>query len=747
MASTINSTGTSSGVATAADASGVLELQGGGNTGITIDATGVVTIAASAGVPLAVEDLAALKALTTRPEAVVVKTGQAAGAWQWVVGSATTANDGTVVACTSGTAGRYKRIYDGGVNLRWFGATGLGVADDATAINAALAAGYSLVEAYPGDTYRVASTVTIPAGVTLDLMAFAPSNPADATTIVGDATVSPVVQLGAGGNNLTVALKNGTVTRTGTNPTTTYVGIDIQDGNSVRVENVLSDNHGICWRAVGHPATGLGLGLMCINTYSSRATDAHIVNDSWAEWTWIGGRVGRNGAGDYNCSAFVRLQGGVGATSGGPNTQTFTDVVFAQGGGTGPTNFWQMVNLGTGGTPGIDAVGFNIADCHIETVTGAIFKSDSTWNSFSRFTMSCVKVNCPAVPMWDLNAATQPDLWHIIGCTLYVSTFTLAPTAAINSVSITGGFVSGTMSLTGIVGSTMSIAGLGHGGSFTLAGTWSVFSSIGEYFTVGTFINTATGAISVVSALGNTLEATTFTGDVKFTDNTYDIGKAGATRPRDGFFSRNLTLGGTATIDVGTVSTIDQLTIKNLGTSGANIKLVDVSGTPNKFLRSYLGFFEILNSAYTTALLSINESGTTTLISSITSGTVSIGGVTTIDVGTVSTTDQLTIKNLGTSGANIKLIDASGTPNKFIRAVSGSFQVLNSAYSSALLTITNAGLSTFISTVIGAASTTSAATFNVPHGTAPSSPNNGDMWTTTAGLYVRINGATVGPLS
>lgn len=39
----------------------------------------------------------------------------------------------------------------------------------------------------------------------------------------------------------------------------------------------------------------------------------------------------------------------------------------------------------------------------------------------------------------------------------------------------------------------------------------------------------------------------TMTGDLKFTDATYDIGKSGATRPRDGFFSRNFTVGGTAT--------------------------------------------------------------------------------------------------------------------------------------------------------------------------------------------------------
>lgn len=49
--------------------------------------------------------------------------------------------------------------------------------------------------------------------------------------------------------------------------------------------------------------------------------------------------------------------------------------------------------------------------------------------------------------------------------------------------------------------------------------------------------------------------------------------------------------------------------------------------------------------------------------------------------------------------------------------------------------------------VTGATATTSTASFRAPHGTAPTSPVDGDMWTTTAGLYVRINGATVGPLS
>ncbi len=34
------------------------------------------------------------------------------------------------------------------------------------------------------------------------------------------------------------------------------------------------------------------------------------------------------------------------------------------------------------------------------------------------------------------------------------------------------------------------------------------------------------------------------------------------------------------------------------------------------------------------------------------------------------------------------------------------------------------------------------ASLSIPHGVAPTSPVNGDMWTTTSGLYLRINGTT-----
>lgn len=60
------------------------------------------------------------------------------------------------------------------------------------------------------------------------------------------------------------------------------------------------------------------------------------------------------------------------------------------------------------------------------------------------------------------------------------------------------------------------------------------------------------------------------------------------------------------------------------------------------------------------------------------------------------------------------------------------------------LTLVNA---TFTGLALTVASATGSAGFRLPHGAAPTAPVNGDVWTTTAGMYVRVNGVTVGPLA
>lgn len=70
---------------------------------------------------------------------------------------------------------------------------------------------------------------------------------------------------------------------------------------------------------------------------------------------------------------------------------------------------------------------------------------------------------------------------------------------------------------------------------------------------------------------------------------------------------------------------------------------------------------------------------------------------------------------------------------------------IGTATGSASLNVLKAG-DTMTGKLTAVAPTTSTASVALPHGTAPTSPSNGDVWTTTAGLYVRVNGSTVGPL-
>lgn len=55
------------------------------------------------------------------------------------------------------------------------------------------------------------------------------------------------------------------------------------------------------------------------------------------------------------------------------------------------------------------------------------------------------------------------------------------------------------------------------------------------------------------------------------------------------------------------------------------------------------------------------------------------------------------------------------------------------------------GANTFTGEQTLPAATTAGAPLNIPQGAAPTSPNNGDIWTTSAGVYAQIGGVTVGP--
>jgi hypothetical protein len=128
------------------------------------------------GSALVCSTLAALKALTVRPAAVIVQGETSAndgwgGVFMWVANDATTPDDAIVVECTAGDAGRYKRLFEDSASVKWFGAKGDGATDDSAAVTAALAAAREVIfpEAKDGGgaSYLLNTEIDVPSGSSL----------------------------------------------------------------------------------------------------------------------------------------------------------------------------------------------------------------------------------------------------------------------------------------------------------------------------------------------------------------------------------------------------------------------------------------------------------------------------------------------------------------------------------------------------------------------------------------------------
>ena len=110
---------------------------------------------------------------------------------------------------------------------------------------------------------------------------------------------------------------------------------------------------------------------------------------------------------------------------------------------------------------------------------------------------------------------------------------------------------------------------------------------------------------------------------------------------------------------------------------------------------------------------------------------------------TVTGTLRATNGNLYTYGESGNATDGilffNSAANNYIYGTSSQLAIYTAGVQRATISSTGA---TFSGTVIAPAATASLAPLRIPHGTAPTSPTDGDMWTTTAGLFIRINGVT-----
>ena len=314
-------------------------------------------------------------------------------------------------------------------------------------------------------------------------------------------------------------------------------------------------------------------------------------------------------------------------------------------------------------------------------------------------------------------------------------------------------------------------------GSLTITGTLSGVTTL-TATTIGGTLSTA--AQANVTSLG------TLAANLLFVDATYDIGASGATRPRDFFLSRNATIGGTVT-SVGLLTVQAGLTVSGGGIAiqvagGQEVQILDTDGS-GEDLRVGANSFDPGQGAI--GMLSNHPLAFYT--NSTRRGAILSSGRWVVNKDNANITDPsfgaLVIKADSALTEQLALVDLNVSPKATWRiglSAGGDFDGIGFYNATAALlrfrmlatgefipagglTITGGSISASgIAATVGAltattvtgtglfltpASASGGAGLRLPHGTAPSSPTDGDIWTTTAGLYVRINGGTVGPLT
>jgi hypothetical protein len=182
---------------------------------------------------------------------------------------------------------------------------------------------------------------------------------------------------------------------------------------------------------------------------------------------------------------------------------------------------------------------------------------------------------------------------------------------------------------------------------------------------------------------------------------------------------------GTKTITIGgNFRTLGNFPL-DLGLSGSTSLFLPTSGSV-AVRQDKLNVFAATTSAELASVIT-NETGSGALVFA-TSPTL-----TTPNIGVATGTSFNSITGLSSTNPNMNGTVAIGTGTTVARAD----HVHPSDTSRAALSG-----ATFTGSIIAPAATTSITSIRLPHGTAPTAPTNGDVWTTTTGIFARINGVT-----
>ena len=190
----------------------------------------------------------------------------------------------------------------------------------------------------------------------------------------------------------------------------------------------------------------------------------------------------------------------------------------------------------------------------------------------------------------------------------------------------------------------------------------------------------------------------------------------------------------TGPVTISSTNSANSLIVTDTGVNGANIKLVgNGPTTPNKFIRSQNGAFQIINSAYTTPLLTIDDVGNLTAPTSVITPTIVVNAITNTGQ-TYNTEPTAGIEHGSTTIAGTPFIDfhSSGNANDYDSRIIANGGTTNGTGNLSVL----ANTVTFNGNVVAATMSAGAFTSTIAIGTPPLTVTS---TTPVANLYAGLN--------
>jgi parallel beta-helix repeat protein len=396
----------------------------------------------------------------------------------------------------------------GGNSTNSIGFSADGTTDNCATLNAALQIGPVHLPRPASLTgfYRSSCKIIVPHGSALygeGIVSDYPSGIVGGVEIRCDNAVAICIQLG---DDVNIGNKTGEIVRikagrAGTPAPAGSVGFKLVGGFVPRLDNVVSDNHDICYLLKTPPGTGSGLSAQLDRLHTGRCQDVHVWNDSFPEVRIKGSRFGMSSIGTGAGNAYLRMScsqrncTGAGTPSGWFITNSqFNSADIANPVGTlfdfsnasdNPAQFfagdWGEVNM---------------SDVHVEMVNHMV-TSDATFYQIKFFQMANNTVATLGT-LFNLNANTNIWRWNLTGnhfSSVGTSVLNMpAPASGANIQDLmwTGGTYYGSLTLTGVGAATAYIANVSWGGDLTINGSFQAFNETGDNIS-GSYTEAITG--------------------------------------------------------------------------------------------------------------------------------------------------------------------------------------------------------------------------------------------------------------